>query len=185
MLKKIIYFVITLLFMTQVQAKNSEPMGYKNSEPVEITADSLEVIQAENKAIFTGDVQANQGDMNIRSDKMTVHYKPAKPSKADVGEKNASSPDDASKISKVEVDNNVFISTPKETAKGDHGVYDVDAGIITLEGDVTLTSMKNIVKGHKLVYNLKTGQSKMASGNGNSSGGKKERVRGVFVPNGK
>jgi len=183
MLKKIIYFIVTFLFLAQ--ARDAGAVGNNSSEPVEITADSLEVLQAENKAIFTGDVLAKQGDMNIRSDKMTVHYKPAKQAPGAEGLKNQASASAASKISKVEVDDNVFIATPHETAKGDHGVYDVDAGVVTLLGDVTLTSMKNIVKGHKLVYNLKTGQSKMISADGAASGGKKQRVRGVFVPNGK
>ena len=184
MLRKIIYFIVILLvFVQQAFAQLGDSKGRDTSKPIEITADSLEVLQGQNKAIFSGTVQARQGDLDIRSEKMTVFYKP--------GDKKSDKTDDkktdgASKISKVEIDKNVFISTPKETAKGNKGVYDVDAGLVTLEGDVTLTSMKNIVKGQKLVYNLKTGQSKIISGGeGKGSGGKKERVRGVFVPGGK
>lgn len=160
-----------------MQAFAEGNISHDTSKPVEITADSLEVLQEESKAIFTGDVQAKQGDLDIRAEKMTVYYK-----KDGKEQKN-----DANKISKVEIDKNVFISTPGETAKGNKGIYDVDAGMITLEGDVTLTSLKNIVKGQKLVYNLKTGQSKIISNSSDSknAGGKKERVRGVFVPSGK
>jgi lipopolysaccharide export system protein LptA len=182
---RILYFIILLMFAEHSQAENVRMAGYNNSQPIEITADSLEIIQIENKAIFKGDVQAKQGDLNIRSDEMTVHYKRGGVKSPDASGANPQVPGDASKISKVEVDNNVFISTQKETAKGDHGFYDVDAGVINLMGDVTLTSVKNIVKGHKLVYNLKSGQSKMVSGDVTAPGGKKERVRGVFVPNGK
>lgn len=176
MFKNILCFIMSSLFSLHVFAAEDMGISRDSSKPVEITADSLEVLQVENKAIFTGDVQAKQGDLDIRSEKMTVYYK-----KGDKKQKG-----DASKISRVEIDKNVFISTKQETAKGDKGVYDVDASVITLEGNVTLTSLKNIVKGQKLVYNIKTGQSKMISGSGKSGvGGKKERVRGVFVPGGK
>jgi lipopolysaccharide export system protein LptA len=173
----IICFITAAMFAVQASAAVDVGINHDSSKPVEITADSLEVLQGENKAIFTGEVQAKQGDLDIRSEKMTVYYK-----KGDKKQKG-----DASKISRVEIDRNVFISTKKETAKGDKGIYDVDTAIITLEGNVTLTSLKNIVKGQKLVYNIKTGQSKIISGSGNSNnnGGKKERVRGVFVPGGK
>lgn len=180
--KTICLFLSLLMIAAYAEAQMNTPSSHDTSKPVEITADSLEVLQGENKAIFTGDVQAKQGDIDIRSQKMTVYYK-----KSNNKQKNNTDDNDASKISKVEIDQNVFVSTPKETAKGNKGVYNVDDGVITLEGDVTLTSQKNIVKGQKLVYNLKTGQSKIVSNNANgkNNGGKKERVRGVFVPGGK
>lgn len=157
-------------------AANSN-FAHDSSKPVEITADSLEVLQESRKAIFTGNVEAKQGEIDIRSERMIVYYSESG------GKENDNKKQQAGKVSKVEIDRNVFISTPKETAEGNKGMYDVGAGLITLEGNVALTSGKNIVKGDKLVYNLKTGQSKIVSGSG-SSNKKSGRVRGVFVPGG-
>ena len=186
MLRRIIYFTISFLFMTEAGAQITSPVGKDASQPIEITSDSLEVLRAEGRAIFTGDVLARQGSINIRSTKMTVYYQSGKTQSADKGEKKQAKANDANKISKIVVDDNVFITTSKETASGNHGVYDIDTGIINLDGNVTLTSMKNIVKGDKLVYNLKTGQSKMVAGGQNSgTSGEKKRVHGVFVPSGK
>lgn len=173
-MSKIILLIITIFITHIAAAAPVSEISHDNTKPIEITADSLEVLQEENKAIFQGKVEAKQGDVDIRSEKMTVFYKTG-------GKQEKKS---ANKISKVLIDNNIFISTPKETAQGNHGVYDVDGGHITLEGDVTLTSQKNIVKGQKLVYNLKTGQSKMLSADALDKNGKKQRVRGVFVPGG-
>lgn len=146
-------------------------VSHDSSSPVEITADSLEVLQEDQVAVFSGNVEAIQGELNIRADKMTVHYRDSKNKKAK-----------QDSVSKIETDGHVFLSGPKETAQGDKGMYDVDQKTVTLTGKVVLTSGKNVVKGEKLVYNIATGQSRMVSGNGGSSG-KKERVRGVFVPN--
>ncbi len=174
MAKKILYFIIIAqIIITHAWAKPVTNNSHDNAKPIEITADSLEVLQETNTAIFAGDVRAKQGELDIRSKKMTVFYK---------NDNKEPGNNAAGKIAKVEIDGDVFISSPNETAKGNKGVYDVDKEIITLEGDVTLTSQKNIVKGHKLVYNLKTGQSKIVSDSGDS---KKTRVKGVFIPNAK
>ena len=74
-----------------------------------------------------------------------------------------------------------MLSTPKEKAQSQRGVFDVANNIIRLMGKVVLTSGKNVVKGEQLVYNLTTGQSRIISHKARE-GGKKERVRGVFMP---
>ena len=173
--KNLVLFLMMVLVAMPVVAQVELGKGHDSSNPVEITADSLEVLQGQNKAIFSGDVQAKQGSLDIRSKEMVVFYK-----NSAAGQK-----DTENKVSKVEINGDVFISTPKETAKGDSGIYDVDAGVIALDGNVTLTSGKNIVKGSKLVYNLKTGQSKIVSGGKAGGGAKQERVKGVFMPGSK
>ena len=49
--------------------------GYDTSLPIEITADSLEVRQEEQIAVFRGNVDAVQGDLNLRADELTVYYR--------------------------------------------------------------------------------------------------------------
>ena len=38
------------------------------SQPIEVAADALEVIQSEQMAVFTGNVDAIQGDMRLQAD---------------------------------------------------------------------------------------------------------------------
>ncbi len=136
--------------------------GYDTSLPIEITADSLEVQQDLETAIFRGNVDAVQGELNLRADQLTVHYR-----KGDNGENS---------VSRIDAEGNVFLSSPNEMAQGDRGIYNVDADTIELTGSVVLTRGENVIKGNRLTLNLVTGKSKMESGAGG------ERVKALFVP---
>jgi lipopolysaccharide export system protein LptA len=154
----------------------------KNNDPIEITADSLEVFRQENRAVFTGDVEALQSDMRLHSDVMIVYYHEKE------GESQEAASGVNSSIERIEAEGNVFLSTPEETAQGKKGQYDLDQRVVNLEDEVVLTKGKNVVKGDYFVYNLDTGHSKVWSdtqGEAVVSGekeSKKQRVRSVFVP---
>src|SRR5579864_7306747 len=107
---------------------------HDNSQPIEISADSLEVEQDKQIATFRGKVDAIQGEMHLRADTLVVHYR----QKGDAGSKapQAKSPPKTGgaggdpfgggAISRIDASGNVFVSSPEETAQGDTGVYDVD-----------------------------------------------------------
>ena len=153
---------------------------HDTNKPISINSDSLEVYQQENKATFIGHVVAVQGEVHLKADKMTVHYR-----QQSGGSKKSDSSGSQGAIDRIEVEGNVFMSTPEETASGDHGVYLVSDKNIDLKDNVVLTRGKNVLKGDHLVYNMETGKSVVSSGKGvatQTSGGKKERVRALFVP---
>jgi len=172
----------------------SEPaQKHDKKAPIEITSDTLEVFQAENRAVFSGHVVAIQADYRLKADQMTVHYrqqeqqgqvtadtkldkKPADDSK---------NPMQAGAIQKIDTKGNVFLSTPEETASGDYGDYDVDEQVVRLNDHVVLTKGQNVLKGDRLVYNLDTGKSTVTSAAGTQSAGPdgtKQRVHALFVP---
>ncbi len=170
-MKKVILSLLFFLTFLGAQAL-AQSTAHNSKLPVEITADKLEVLKQNQKAIFSGAVVAKQGNITIKADKMLVYYS--------MDEKKGSK--DNSRVSKVETNGNVILSTPTETASSNTGVFDIEQNIIRLNGNVVLTSGKNVVKGEQLVYNLTTGQSQIVSSD-QKSGTKKERVRGVFTPN--
>jgi len=135
-------------------------------KPIEIDADNLEVQQANNLAIFTGNVEATQGQIKLRADQIKVWYQPD-------GKSNGSA-DATGAITRIDAIGNVFVSSLEETAQGDNGVYDVPAKTITLTGQVVLTRGENVIRGQQLVLNMETGRSQVQGGGG--------RVRGLFVP---
>lgn len=153
-----------LLLSGPLQAQSSSPIKADTDQPIEINADSLEVQQDNNLAIFTGNVDAIQGRIRLRADRLTVWYRPGGDGGSDV----------QGTINKIEANGRVFISSPDETAQGDNGVYDVGAAEVVLTGDVVLTRGENVVRGKRLVMNLETGRSEMKSDGG--------RVQGRFVP---
>jgi lipopolysaccharide export system protein LptA len=133
--------------------------------PIEIEADSLEVLQEKQIAIFSGNVDAQQGTIRLSADILRVHY---------IEDGNDSDP---SSIRRIDAEGAVLFSSEAQTAQGDSGVYDVENGIVTLIGSVVLTQGENVIRGQRLVLNLETGKSKV-DGGGPGSG----RVRGLFVP---
>jgi lipopolysaccharide export system protein LptA len=169
-----VFFVLFLMSTTAVFAQDMS--NYDTNKPIQIDANSLEVLQNDKKAIFSGNVVTTQGDVRLKADSMTVYYKQ--------GETKSATPDN-SKISKIEVNGNVFLATPKDSAKGEKGVYLVDQKVIRLTGGVVLTSGKNVLKGNGLEYNMATGKSVLAGGASATVEGKPAtggRVRALFVP---
>ncbi len=183
-LKKYSAVVLALAFMNSSNAlAQVDLLQQKDSNaPIEITADNLIVKQTQEQAIFSGNVQAIQGQMHLQADTMTVHYKSKK-----------ENTNEGNTVSKIDVEGRVFLSTPKETARGEKGIYNVDKKNVTLEDSVVLTQGQNIVKGDRLYYDLVTGKSELfskgmrlnqeAEGEGKGKNpAESERVKGLFVP---
>lgn len=171
-----VFLVVCLLVSMPAYAQKSNSNGftYDNSLPVEITADTLEVMQDKNIAIFSGKVDAIQGKMNLKAQKMVVHYLPKEQRQS--SEQNS--------ISKIIATGDVFLTTPNESAKGESGTFNIQKNTITLIDNVVVSRGKTVVKGDTLVYNLNTGKSTL-NGSSEATGTnktKKQRVKGVFVP---
>lgn len=186
-----IFLLFTMLFSIDSLAAGAGgvPEKLKSNAPIEITSDSLQVLQQEHKAIFIGHVIAIQADVRIKSEKMTVFYKGQESSKPDgkSEKKSAAIMPEKNSIEKIVVENNVFLTTSQETARGDNGLYDVVGSKIYLNNNVVLTRDKNVLKGDKLVYDLTTGKSELNSGavateSNASTAGKPQRVKALFIP---
>ena len=136
-----------------------ETSAHDTSLPIQITADSMEVEQEAQRVTFVGAVDVIQGEMRLKADELVVHYRDR-----EAAEQN--------QIYRIDVAGNVRLATPKESATGDTGFYDVDAGVIELHGHVVLTSGENVIRGDQARMNLETGQSEVTGG----------RVEGIFYP---
>ena len=172
------------------------PIGgskHDSKTPIEITSDTLDVLQEKNQAIFSGHVVAIQGDVRLKADKMTITYsKPPEDKNADKIKDAAPKPKagkDASEknaIKKIDAEGSVFLTTAEETASGATGTYDVEHQEIFLNNNVVLTRGNNVLKGDKLTYDFKSGKSKITGGASTSPDGKGNgRVRALFVPDSK
>ena len=154
--------------------------GGGGGEPVEIVADSLVVEQDQRLATFAGNVDAVQGTLRLRSDRLLVYY--------DSGEGEGGQPAAAGGggqgIRRLEASGNVSIASPGQTASGERGTYEVATGQVTLEGNVVLTRADNVVRGAKLDSNLRTGVSTVSAAQPGASGKPDQRVRALFVPGG-
>jgi lipopolysaccharide export system protein LptA len=147
-----------------------------SSLPIEITADSLEVLQEQKIATFAGNVDAVQGDMVLSADQLRVYYG------GDDGSA-ATGPPGTGSIRRIEADGNVFLSSPRETAQGNAGVYDVTSSQVTLDGAVVLTRGDNVIRGQRLEVDLASGRSRVFAAIPSTAGGTPpQRVRALFTP---
>lgn len=156
--------------------------GGGGGDPIEIVADSLTVAQEQRLATFAGNVDAIQGDLRLRADRLLVYYD------GGTGEGSGGGPQpaagDGQSIRRLEASGNVSIASPGQTASGDRGTYEVAVGQVTLEGNVVLTRADNVVRGAKLDSNLRTGVSTVSAAQPGASGKPEQRVRALFTPGG-
>jgi lipopolysaccharide export system protein LptA len=161
---------------------------FKSDQPIEITADRLDVDQVNKRAVFGGNVNAVQGDVHLAGELLTVFYDEksegaAAPPAATDAQDEASEARDGdqaagagARIRRMEVTGGVHVSSPTETATGDQGIYDLEAGTITLNGNVILTRGENILRGSQLNIDVESGKSVII---GAADSG---RVKGLFMP---
>jgi lipopolysaccharide export system protein LptA len=154
--------------------------GPNNNGPIDVTADKLEMVDAEHRAIWRGNVEAVQNGSRLVADTVNVYFagkggakpaKPAGPGAAGVGQ-------DWGAVQRLVADGHVYFVSADQTARGEHAVYDLEPDTITMTGDVVMVQGDNVVKGDKIVIQVKTGHADIIS---NATGrNKPERVRGVF-----
>jgi lipopolysaccharide export system protein LptA len=156
----------------------TSPMGGNSKSPIDVTSDTLEVIQPQHVRIYSGNVEVIQDEMRIRSPKILIYTK-EKP--ANGAAKPTSSPgsDMDNSIDHIDAEGPVYYVTPTQNARGDHGHYDGVANIITLDGHVVLAQGKSVGKGDHLTINRTTSVYNLTSDNPKSAMG---RIRTILYP---
>ena len=82
----------------------------------------------------------------------------------------------------IEAFNKVLIFSGKDTLRSDSAIYQLDSGIATLKGNVSIVREDTILKGDLAEINLKTGISKLLTVDSVGSRRGKKRVRGLIYP---
>ncbi|MFL5333878.1 MAG: LptA/OstA family protein [Geminicoccaceae bacterium] len=167
---------LLLVGVGAAQQAPTPPAGNGGGDkPIEITADRLVLEQNQQKAIFSGNVDALQGDTTLRTDLLRVFY---------VSDEERKATGTQQTVRRLEAEGNVVITQPGETATGNSGTYDVVGGKMVLLGDVVLTRNKNVVRGDRLDVDRNTGVSVVTTNKAQtaSGGGRDQRVRALFVP---
>lgn len=160
-------------------ATKQSGFGTSSKEPIQIDADSLEVLDQEQKAIYKGNVIVKQGETTMKAAKVTVYYD--RRGSTPLGAKAAPAPiagaNDNTALKKVEAEGGVAIFSRDQVATGDRAIYDRSTDLVTMTGNVTLSKGQNVTRGQRLVYNVGSGLATMEAG---ASGG---RVSSSFTPN--
>jgi len=138
--------------------------GHDSNAPVDVSADRIEVQDRADRAIFAGNVHVVQNELTLDTARLTVAY----------------SNHGGVQIQRLDAAGGVVVKSPSETAKGNFGIYDLNAKLITLIGGVELTRGANRIFGQRLTIDLDSGRAVIDGGppGVNQSGG---RVTGHFT----
>lgn len=135
--------------------------GSNGRDPIQIEADSLEVLDKDRKAVFTGNVNVRQKDTVLKTQRLRVFYE----GKAADGLAQATGGSDQ-QIRRFEAEGRILITQKDQTVTGDQGWFDMRSQTAQITGTVVLTQGKNVARGDKLSVDLKTGQYKLDNSGG-------------------
>jgi lipopolysaccharide export system protein LptA len=148
------FFIYFFLFVSD---------GFCNNKPIRLEADKIRIQKNKNIMIFTGNVKAEQEELNILADKMVVNYHTNKDGKIN--------------IDNIEVKDNVVLKNKTITAQSNNGFYDFKKRIITLRDEIVLNEKDAVIFGNVLIYNVKTGATNIEGKNEN----KKSNDRVIII----
>ncbi|WP_170240675.1 LptA/OstA family protein [Rhodoligotrophos appendicifer] len=133
----------------------------KASGAVDVVADKMELQQEKKQAIFTGNVDATRGNVNLKGAKLVIDYDETKT--GDTSER---------KFKTLRADGNVVVTSKGQVIHSDWATMDIAANKVVMGGKVVVTQGETVLHGTQLNIDLDTGQSQLSGG----------RVRGRFVP---
>ena len=116
-------------------------LGGGSKEPIKIDADKLDVLDKDNKAVFSGNVVAVQGETTVRCSVMTVFYegrgqggapRPAQPAAQSQGQGNDGA------IKRIECSGPVTVVSKTQAATSDNAVFDRANNKVIMTGNVAL-----------------------------------------------
>lgn len=156
-------------------AQSQVSLAQDSDAPIDITADELEVVNAQCLAIWRGAAEALQDQARLRADVMRIYS--AKKSAARPGAGGA----DCGELTRIEAEGQVYYVTPQQSVRGDNAVYEASSETILFTGRVVAAQGRNVLRGERLRLNVATGQALVETSV--QGRGKPGRVRGVFYPN--
>lgn len=169
-----ILFCASLLAALPCQAQEAVPAEKKeNNQPIQIEADKMVSLKQDNAVLFSGNVDAKQGELVIRSDEMTVYYlSDEEKAKLPAG--------DTRKLKKLYATGNVEIQNEGWVATGDKMDYFEVERKVLLTGNTKVWQDNNLVTGDSVMLYLDEGKSIVER----SEEKKGERVKAFFYPGG-
>ncbi len=148
----IIHTLISILLLVGCGFAFAEELG---AVPIHIEADRMESDPQKDVVIFSGSVQAKQGDVTIHADTMEVNYLPAEEQGAEQAENEKIS----QKIKNIVAQGNVEITKEDLVATGNAMTYFSTKQEIRLSGNAKAWQGQNQVSGENIILYLDEGRS--------------------------
>ena len=131
-------FFITLFFFLFINATNAEQ--------IKIISDKLEIIRAENISIFSGNVYAIEGNLEIWSEKLIM-----------------TSSNDETEVEEINAHGNVKIVREELSISGDRAQYDPIQNKLIVFNKVEVIQNQSTIMCDKIIVDLENSSSIMSS----------------------
>ena len=156
--------------------------------PIHIESNRMTSTEKSNSVVFSGDVDAKQGDVRIRADEMTVFYKALESTAKQPAPKDKKKPaaPQAEKKTSQQVENlictgNVEVSRGEWLGTAKKMLYLSKERQVILTENAKAWQGQNMVSGEKIIYYLDEGRSEVIGDTkataGEGAGGKKKPSR--------
>lgn len=142
--------------------------------PIHIEANKMTSTEKSNSVVFSGDVDAKQGDVRIRSDEMTVFYHDMESDPKGKDKKKAAPAADKKTTQQVEkliCVGNVEVTRGEWLGTGKKMVYLSKERQVILTDNAKAWQGQNMVSGDKIIYYLDEGRSEVIGGSKASTAG--------------
>ena len=155
--------------------------GLRNDQPITVTSRTLEYDYKQNVVVYRGAVRAEQGDVHLTSDELTIHLASgeAPAEKPEPGKKTDAPASDSPlggrvQLREIVATGNVRIDQGERWATGGRAVFDQTKRILLLTGDPVLHDGPNQIAGDRVVVYLDEDRSVVEGG--------QKRVKAVLFP---
>lgn len=181
--------------------KSTAHLNTKQGKLTVISQDGMDIDRVKKTITANQDVRVTNEGKVLTSDKVILYYVDEKKTRIDhieaighvvtIDKENKITADKMimyytndkeNEVKSVLAKGNVVASNAKNKITGDHGEYIPATQIITVTGNVVLHQGKSFIKGSKAWLNMVTGNSNLKNEEVTSSGKKKGRVTGTFMP---
>lgn len=128
--------------------------GFAKEEPIQIAADKMTAVEKSQIVVFSGNVDATQGNVRIRADTMKIHYDEPKDNKKAGGKT-------SQQVKKIICTGNVEITSDEWLGTSDTMNYFSKKNLVQLIGNAKAFQGQNKIQGERIDYYLDTGKSEV------------------------
>ena len=168
-MKKTLFVLLAFLAFLPATSVPAEEAA-KPIPPVRIEADRMESVEGAKAVLFSGNVEAQQGDLLLQAASMTVHYL------APAGDK-GTAVQEQRKIEKLLATGNVRVQDKEWTATGDTVEYYDQERKVVMRGTARVWQRNNLITGETIIIFLDEGRSIVERSPNDG-----ERVKAFFYP---
>ncbi len=138
--------------------------AFASEAPIHIESNRMTSTEKSNSVVFTGDVDAKQGDVRIRSDEMTVYYTTADSLTKPANKKKSTAPSEKKATQQVEKlisTGNVEVTRGEWLGTAKKMIYLSKERQVILTDNAKAWQGQNVVSGDKIIYYLDEGRSEV------------------------